>query len=639
MIQCAQMHSYQATPVIGLPKFDGWSQVVTNPLDSFVCAFSVSGADAGNVGRDIVNLLTSHSPKNFSQFHDLIQLVVDLTNQKDCSLQLSSILFDQDCALITFNGRIFLKRNEKVGKILASENELKIVQGKFFAEDDFILTTLQTEVLWGEINQKFSKGFDIDTIITSIIPGLHTQKDSSLSALAFIHVGNESYHDLFSDEEINQSDIDDAEGEDISLQSEKEIVAQVRPPIASKNVFKQINLAKVKVIFNQIKQLFLKVKKNDFSKLNNKKNKIKLIAVLVTLILLIISGFLWRSRIAKQKKEAEQMSAPLLNQLQQTQSLVGENPIAAREQTQSVIDQLSSLSDQFSDRKAGKKIVDLALVEAQTYYDQISGQQEFDQLATFFDLRLVKADFIASDVKITDDTLVFLDGEIDQLIKLNPSNKQSGRISLPSEQNYRDLAVGDESVYLLTGSVYQGDINGDELAQIIQTDDKLAQAKFINVYDENVYILNPDQRNIYRYSYSDEDEGYGDPTSWLRSFEGIDLSIISSMSIDGDIWLADNNGQVYRLRSGKSEQFQINGMPDPFENQLVLSTTLEGDFLYILESAKSRIVVLNKNGDFYREFKSSTLSAATDLVVSEDEKSIFIVSGSLVFKIDLASDI
>ena len=50
------MLQLKVTPIVGLPQFTGWSQVVesTNSVSSrLICVFAVSGKHAGTVGRDV----------------------------------------------------------------------------------------------------------------------------------------------------------------------------------------------------------------------------------------------------------------------------------------------------------------------------------------------------------------------------------------------------------------------------------------------------------------------------------------------------------------------------------------------------------------------------------------------------------
>jgi hypothetical protein len=126
-----------------------------------------------------------------------------------------------------------------------------------------------------------------------------------------------------------------------------------------------------------------------------------------------------------------------------------------------------------------------------------------------------------------------------------------------------------------------------------------------------------------------------DPAGWLKQGSDLDLEMANSMAIDGNIWLGFKDGQLKKLLSGKIEDFSIAGLKDPFSSPITLYTKEDMDNLYILEPQKSRVVVLNKKGEFVKEVKSQSLSSATVLFADEKQKKIFAVSGSLIFEMPL----
>lgn len=632
------MHAFQVTPVIGLPKFNGWSQAVTNARKSFVCVFSVSGDDAGNVGREVVDLLATHDPKTPTHLHDLAKLVIDLVEQKDCHLQLSCSFFDDNTStLVTYNGTIWLKRGQRVGKLLSSDQAFKIIQGKYFLDDDFILVTSQTEAMWGEINQKFSQGYEVDTIITSIVPGLHAQTDSSLSALAFVKIINQSAEANDEFPNNSQPPIEsflDKNQEIINLAPPKELQDKKTTRLAL--ILKKLNqlIGFVKKIDRKkiINQLI--VKKNDF--FSSSKNKLKVFFSVVVLFLIIgLSGFFYYSQ-QKQVKNAHQSVDPLMIQLEQIKTDQDINLLQSREKVQQVIVDLESLQPQLVKNRATKKILNDSLNQAKTYFDQISGQKLVEEFPTFFDLRLVVEAFIAKDMEVVNDKLVFLDVDSSKLVELNYSNKQAGTRVLPSDEKYKGLTSDQNSLYLLANSLYGADVDNDAFEKVIENQDRLDQSTLVGVYDENIYLLSPTLRNIFR--FKKEDGKYDQSQSWLKNFEGISFIDISSMVIDGDIWLGSKDGKIFRLRSGQKIDFELKGLPDPLEGDLIITTSQQGNYLYILENSKKRIIIINKNGEFYKEIKSPILSAVTDIAVTGDGQRLFGVSGSLVFEINLADD-
>ena len=181
----------KVTPVVGLPQFTGWSQVAestTSASTRLVCVFAISGKHAGNVGRDVSDKISDFYYYDIEQFHEFIEKIVEFAEENDCKLFISCALINGSKSIFaTRGGSVFLKRKEKVGQILFSKDETKIVGGSYTKDDVFVLTTYQASQFLNEIEQKFSQGFDVDIIITSVVPGLHAQTDSSLSAIVFIN--------------------------------------------------------------------------------------------------------------------------------------------------------------------------------------------------------------------------------------------------------------------------------------------------------------------------------------------------------------------------------------------------------------------------------------------------------------------
>jgi len=636
------MQTLSVTPVIGLPKFDGWSQVVTNQRQSFICSFSVFGDNAGNVGRDVVDLISSEEPNSVSSLYQLISKVITSVEDKDCRLQISCGLFESfDSFLATYNGSVWLKRNQKVGQILKSEQELKVVQGKAVTNDNFIFVTSQCENLWGEIYQKLSQGYDIDTIITSIVPGLHSQNDSSLSALAFVNIRQPEKDDLESLVESDEQDNQPTSSFVLNNLTNGDTDPVNNSPFPRKKInYKQL----FNKLFSKIKQLADLIGKKKLIKSPNqlnlsKKQKIKVLFFTGLFFLILILGSVWSFQTKQQQKQAQAIADSFSDRIPQAQALLSSDPVTARQLVTQLIEDLKQAETTFANKKAGLKIIQKEKVKALEYYDQISGQQEVDQLPLFFDLRLVKPEIIASDVHLIGEEGLFLDPEIHQMVKLNLTTKQSFLIALPQEANIVDLATGLDHFFLLSDVIFQGTVQSDQIKKVVDNSDRLTKAKFVDFFDGNLYVLNPEQRNIFRYKPSDsEDKLFADPQAWLKTFQGVDFAQVNSMTIDGDIWLGTKTGQIFRLRSGRLESYEIKGLPASFDSSLVVSTNADSDKLVVLEASKQRIVILNKNGNFEKEIKSSSLSSATDLVLSNDSQQVLVVSGSLVYKLDLASN-
>jgi hypothetical protein len=314
---------------------------------------------------------------------------------------------------------------------------------------------------------------------------------------------------------------------------------------------------------------------------------------------------------------------------------VDQDPIAARKDTEDVVIELEHAVEANKDRKIMTAELQKKLVEARQFYDSISGKEEVDKLPTFYDLRYVQSNFLATKIDLVSNTLIFLDQAEKKVIAVNIDNKQYTDLPLGDLTSIRDIDAEGRTLYLLGDGMFEFNLAEPQSAtQIRASEDQNQQADFIRFFNQYIYVLNEEKRNIFRYAFG-EDKKLGDSAGWVKSGTSIDFDQVNSMAIDGDIWLARKDGQIKKYTSGKEVAFTISGMSENFDSPISLYTAEDMSNLYILEPAKGRVVILDKEGRFLREVKSSSLRSTTALVASEKLKKVFAVSGSLVFEIDL----
>lgn len=221
----------KVTPIVGLPQFTGWSQVAESTVSvsvRLIVVYAISGKHAGNVGRDISEKVADFYYYDAQQFHEFLQQLVSYAHTNECKIYFAcAVLGKQNSIFATYGGSIFLKRSEKSGKILVSEYDVKIVEGSYLPDDVFVLTTLQADQFLSEIQLKFQQGYDTDIIITSVVPGLHAQEDSSLSALVFINKDEEKTEVL--------DQLKESESPFIAIEDEDENQAENKNQVENKN--------------------------------------------------------------------------------------------------------------------------------------------------------------------------------------------------------------------------------------------------------------------------------------------------------------------------------------------------------------------------------------------------------------------
>jgi hypothetical protein len=142
-------------------------------------------------------------------------------------------------------------------------------------------------------------------------------------------------------------------------------------------------------------------------------------------------------------------------------------------------------------------------------------------------------------------------------------------------------------------------------------DDVLAAGTFLrdpeaNLY--NLYIVDVSEQQVRRYSPAQDGSGFPvRPTNWLSAQR--DVSGVTSMYIDGDIWLADR-GAVLRFADGNSEGWEAEApedqvlRPAPAYRLVGSSAPAREGTIYAFDAANNRLVALSKvNGSFLGQFR------------------------------------
>ena len=254
-----------------------------------------------------------------------------------------------------------------------------------------------------------------------------------------------------------------------------------------------------------------------------------------------------------------------------------------------------------------------------------------DELNIFFDLNSVVGNFVSTQAKLIGEKIYFLDKDQQSIIELNIKDKSTAVSKFTDINSAQDLAVADHKIYLLADALYQIDRESSEKQKIEQA--LKAGARGLQFFNETLYVLNQEERNIFKYRFWENK--WQEPIRYVKSAPGVDFSEILSMSIDGNLWLTSKKGEIFKFSAGTKQDFTVIGVDDPFAEAIYLYTGEDLQNLYILEPGKKRLVILDKEGRYEKQIVSETLATANNLLVSEVEKKAFVVSGSLVFEIDI----
>jgi len=153
----------------------------------------------------------------------------------------------------------------------------------------------------------------------------------------------------------------------------------------------------------------------------------------------------------------------------------------------------------------------------------------------------------------------------------------------------------------------------------------------LKVYDRKVYILNLEENQILKYLV--RDSNLVNETKWLK--EKIEFKNVVSFAIDGSIYLLKENGEVIKFYLGKKQAFNLEKVYPSFEKVEKILTEREMKNIYLFEPKNKRIIIFDKDGKIKKQIILENIKSLLDFVVSENEKEIFILDGSKIYKVEL----
>lgn len=156
----------------------------------------------------------------------------------------------------------------------------------------------------------------------------------------------------------------------------------------------------------------------------------------------------------------------------------------------------------------------------------------------------------------------------------------------------------------------------------------------IALYNARLYVLDSANGAIYRHNPTQI--GYDNGALWSKNLS--DPEILKngvSFGIDGDLFVLTSKGKIVKLTAGDEQPFEIKGLDPVLDSPTLLETNSEFNNLYILEPSRKRIVIIDKEGNFKKQFTTDLWKNPTGLAISIDEKQAYVLDGTTVYKFKL----
>lgn len=186
---------------------------------------------------------------------------------------------------------------------------------------------------------------------------------------------------------------------------------------------------------------------------------------------------------------------------------------------------------------------------------------------------------------------------------------------------------GDEIYFLVPGQgIYSETSN--KINKIVENDKKWTRPEALDSYNGNIYLLDSKANDIIK--YVPIDSGYSEGSSY---FDGSapDLSLSTSMSIDGSVYIGDGS-LVLKYTGGVQDGFTSSFPNDSIHVSKVI-TNKELQKVYIWDKEARSFFVLDKDGSYVKQIQSSVFKIANDVVVFGD--SIYVLTGQKLYAVKI----
>jgi hypothetical protein len=369
-----------------------------------------------------------------------------------------------------------------------------------------------------------------------------------------------------------------------------------------------------------------KKKKSDV----NKKNI--LIAIVAVLVLLVISvSVLMDSRRNKAIREEYRVKIEQLNQdlhVANTKGYAND-----KETANAILEKVEEEAREILETNYFRAETLALLDKIQDTRDNINNTDRLKELAPYVDLTTKNDDVKALGLVSLDNN--FFAYEYNRLYEIILDQILDPRTIDDTEIVIAAAAMEDQDVLVFltqSGRIME---YVDGLIRFANTEDQAWKSGVdVAAYGKYIYILNPEENQIYKYArlrskYSSGGEYNSDA----------DLSRAISLAIDGDIYVLKEGGQIVKIYKSKQQPFRIEDLAVDISEATQIFTMPELDNLYLLDTKNKRVVILTKSDSgisrYYGQVIFEELENVRKIYVEKNENILHVLTDTEIYKIDI----
>lgn len=249
---------------------------------------------------------------------------------------------------------------------------------------------------------------------------------------------------------------------------------------------------------------------------------------------------------------------------------------------------------------------------------------------------LSNAETVKSIAKIGDNIFAF-NGNNESTYRLNLTNGSTSEVLSGSTSSAAYMNVENDSAATVLASITENTFVQfnpvlEKTSPVsVDVSKNMAATTDIDIFGSRLYVLDASTNQIYRHTKLDD--AYGSATAWLD--DDLDISQAVAFDIDGSIYVLQSDGRIRQFDDGSETELSI----DEFNPSLAGATRIvkpdTTSNFYILNPTTQRIVVINSSGELEQQYTANQFTDLKDIVLDTDTNTLYVLSGTAVYSIDL----
>ncbi|NMB91724.1 hypothetical protein GYA37_02665 [candidate division WWE3 bacterium] len=244
----------------------------------------------------------------------------------------------------------------------------------------------------------------------------------------------------------------------------------------------------------------------------------------------------------------------------------------------------------------------------------------------FYDLKITDQSVEPSEIEIVGDKVVIVD-KITGKIYVSDISTPNFKLGVNTFPGIKSLASSED---LLSFNDNEGYKTYSIKNSTVISSYKVEGLSLTFPYAGFIYSVSSDIL-----SKNTEKDGKLDGVVWAQSPDFVDAK---SMSIAYSIYILKKDGNLVNYSGGSKTSFAINGLEKPLSDPSKVSTNIDFEYIYIADKGNEAIVVIDNKGNVVKQYKyedSSTWSDIKSIAISSDEKTIFVLNSSKIYKLNI----